>query len=134
MAPFGVGVLTDRAAAREAEARYRKSHRVVLRERGRERARVKREWVREQKGTVCAWCGGEFPPQKLVFHHRDPSTKLFVVSGSDMYNRTKLEAEIAKCDVVCVGCHVRHHRVWLAPRSEHYRPRRTADSGQRLSG
>src|SRR5262245_61912878 len=60
-------------------------------------------WVEEQKGTRCSRCGGEFPASRLHFHHRDPSTRLFMLSQPRAQARQ--EAEIAKCDVVCISCH-----------------------------
>ena len=54
-------------------------------------------------------CGGRFPPYAMDFDHRDPEAKLFdVAAGKSMLkNRALLEAEVAKCDVICANCHRR---------------------------
>jgi hypothetical protein len=59
----------------------------------------------------CSRCG-EADPACLQFHHRDPDTKDRTISR--MYGRTwswpRIEAEIAKCDVLCANCHLKLHR------------------------
>ena len=54
----------------------------------------------------CVQCG-ETDRRCLQFHHRDPETKDFCVSASACGSRSKerLEAEIAKCDILCANCH-----------------------------
>ena len=54
----------------------------------------------------CADCGGSFPKAAMDFDHRDPATKKYSVSR--MLLRASIEeiqAEAAKCDVVCANCH-----------------------------
>jgi len=42
----------------------------------------------------------------LEFHHRDPKTKLFSISGQFITNSwEKLLIEMEKCDIVCANCH-----------------------------
>jgi hypothetical protein len=42
----------------------------------------------------------------MDFDHRDPTQKLFNVAGKSLLkNRAVLEAEIARCDIVCANCH-----------------------------
>jgi hypothetical protein len=41
----------------------------------------------------------------LCFHHRDPAKKSFEISDKFKYSRAVMEAEIAKCDVLCHNCH-----------------------------
>lgn len=54
---------------------------------------------------------GENNPAALVYHHRDPKTKINEVS--QMMNKGRLldaiKLEIKKCDVVCHNCHVIIH-------------------------
>jgi hypothetical protein len=46
-------------------------------------------------------------PRLLEFHHRDPAMKLFTVSkGRDAFDSVQMQAEIAKCDVLCRPCHI----------------------------
>jgi hypothetical protein len=64
-------------------------------------------WLRDLRRVPCLDCGGTFPPHVMDFDHRDPKQKLFNVTGSRamLMVRSKLEAEIAKCDIVCANCH-----------------------------
>lgn len=64
----------------------------------------------------CADCGYASHSAALDFDHRDPSTKVGNVAAM-VCSRSwdSIEAEIAKCDVVCANC----HRVRTATRSEH---------------
>lgn len=64
-------------------------------------------WLRELRTVPCMDCGGIFPPYVMDFDHRDPKTKLFSLAAgkSLLKNRVLLEAEVAKCDVVCANCH-----------------------------
>lgn len=59
------------------------------------------------KTAGCSACGAHPDPVALDFHHRDRRTKLDTVS--QLVNRgaslKRLEAEIAKCDVLCANCH-----------------------------
>lgn len=52
-------------------------------------------------------CGRTFPPHGMDFDHRDPKTKSFRLTVGNTYlkNRAALEAEVAKCDVICGNCH-----------------------------
>ena len=70
-----------------------------------------RRWYIEQKGKLsCGECG-ETHISCLVFHHRDPKTKLFNVSDHSCVTSSKkrILAEITKCDVLCKNCHSKLH-------------------------
>ena len=71
-----------------------------------------RAWWRELKATKrCERCG-ERDPDCLQFHHRDPATKetnLGYVVSSAQWSRERILAEVAKCDVLCANCHLKHH-------------------------
>jgi len=67
-------------------------------------------WLREKKGTRCSACDGEFSPGKLDWHHLDPATKVFDIGKAMSHSRAAVEEEIAKCVVLCRGCHVVAHR------------------------
>lgn len=56
----------------------------------------------------CEICG-EIDPVCLEFDHIDPNQKLYCVSTFSRHARkvSKLEAEIAKCRVLCANCHRR---------------------------
>jgi hypothetical protein len=57
----------------------------------------------------CKRCGYNEHPAALHFHHvRGP--KLFNIGRSMGYSAAVMEAEIAKCDVLCADCHHAEHR------------------------
>jgi len=80
-----------------------------------------RDYHRQLKaGRRCMACG-EPDPALLEWHHRDPSEKTFVVSDAfyRLRNAEAIRSEIAKCDVLCIGCHQALHRVEVRlPREE----------------
>lgn len=53
----------------------------------------------------CSRCGYNENVAALEFHHRDPATKVRAVSTMSGAGRPSLEAEIAKCEVLCANCH-----------------------------
>ena len=85
----------DRA---KAQARYRKKIEAV---------------IKEVLTSGCLDCG-EKDEIVLVFHHRDPKTKLFSVGRGRGKSIPVLLREIEKCDVLCANCHRRKHyaRTW----------------------
>ena len=65
------------------------------------------EWYTKYKATLhCENCG-EWRPECLQFHHRDPRQKEFNISEwiRNGVSLETLRAEIAKCDVLCANCH-----------------------------
>lgn len=59
-----------------------------------------------QLGLGCMDCGYREHPAALEFDHRPGEIKLFNIGEKiGAYSRTKIWAEIAKCDVVCANCH-----------------------------
>jgi hypothetical protein len=64
-----------------------------------------RDWCRRRRahylaGKTCSQCGSA---DELEFHHPDPETKLSHRIWS--WARERLEAELAKCVVLCDPCH-----------------------------
>lgn len=76
------------------------------------RARIKRELL-ERRGGKCKGCGYSKSASALCFHHRDPSTKGFNISGVRLttISRQLLEIEADKCDVYCLNYHSDLHDV-----------------------
>lgn len=72
-----------------------------------ERQRATLAWLRDLRRIPCMDCGRVFPPHVMDFDHRDPKMKSFSLTTGKAYlkNRAVLEAEIAKCDVICGNCH-----------------------------
>ncbi len=59
----------------------------------------------EYKGGKCIDCGYDRCSEALEFHHRDPATKSFSISGNTSRKWEVLKAEADKCDLVCANCH-----------------------------
>ena len=68
------------------------------------RIKLKERMV-EYKGGKCIHCGYEYSIQALEFHHRDPATKKFMLSGAYCKKWPTLKEELDKCDLVCSNCH-----------------------------
>ena len=47
----------------------------------------------------------------LLFHHSDPGTKLFdlALAYGGRHGIERINAEIAKCEILCANCHRKHH-------------------------
>ncbi len=91
----------------------RERRRDYQRERYLERCVIKKLAYILRAGGRCKLCGME-DIAILQFHHRDPSTKSFIVGNAlrenrEKLSRTELETEIAKCDLLCPNCHAAHH-------------------------
>lgn len=74
------------------------------------------KFIRDHKeGHPCA-CG-ESDHIALDFHHTDPASKNGTIEKLRKYSRARLEAEMAKCVVLCANCHRKGHAG--RPRPEH---------------
>ena len=74
----------------------------------------KRLQVRAYKKEVgCASCGYKDNPDILHFHHRDPNTKVNNVSRmlGKNHSMEKIKTEIEKCDLLCITCHHKEHKI-----------------------
>ncbi len=67
------------------------------------RKRVKLKAV-AQKGGKCICCGYSTCIGALTFHHIDPTTKEFNISGTS-YSWLRIQNELEKCVLVCMNCH-----------------------------
>jgi len=73
--------------------------------------KVKRNYIRkkliEMKGGKCQYCNYCKSIQALEFHHRNPKTKLFKLSGINLTSKPWKEIlnELEKCDLLCANCH-----------------------------
>ena len=68
--------------------------------------RAKLTAIKQSKG--CEVCGYNEHPAALHFDHIDPATKTLTISSSTTYSWKRLEAEVAKCRVLCANCHSIH--------------------------
>lgn len=74
----------------------------------------RRRWMKKLKcieylGGKCSKCEYSKCPEALDFHHRDPSTKKFTISGNATCSWETLVSELDKCDLVCANCHREVH-------------------------
>ncbi len=82
--------------------------------RTRKRQSQKREFVMNYKiaNPTCSDCGIDYPYYILDFDHLPQFEKSFELkaSGSKDKSIPQIEAEIAKCEIVCANCH--RHRTY----------------------
>lgn len=79
--------------------------------------RRKLELIRAIKTeSGCVECGYNAHPEALDFDHIDPTAKANPGRGAfrTIWSWSRIEAEIAKCEVVCANC----HRIRTAKRRE----------------
>jgi len=60
-------------------------------------------------GGACQKCGYNKCARALCFHHLDPATKEFNISGKETLNWDRIVAEAKKCILLCMNCHVETH-------------------------
>jgi 5-methylcytosine-specific restriction endonuclease McrA len=79
----------------------------LIKERKRKHKEEMRSWVRELKSTTpCADCQLLFPYYVMDFDHvTDDKEKAISVAMNQGWSKSKLEEEIAKCELVCANCH-----------------------------
>ncbi len=68
--------------------------------------------VREIKDRPCTDCKNRFPYYVMDLDHLDPKQKCFSIGNKLTVgiSMARLEAELAKCEVVCANCHrIRTH-------------------------
>ena len=64
----------------------------------------------EYKGGKCECCGYNKCNSALEFHHLNPKTKSFTISGSGFtYALDKLKKEVDNCILICANCHREIH-------------------------
>jgi hypothetical protein len=67
---------------------------------------TKRDYVNELKKKPCMDCGRVYPPYVMEFDHvRGTKDRSISRAVRDLLSWQRLEAEIAKCDLVCANCH-----------------------------
>jgi hypothetical protein len=57
------------------------------------------------KGGKCALCGYNKCMKALTFHHIDPTTKEFNISGNHCRKWEVVQKELDKCVLLCSNCH-----------------------------
>jgi len=56
-------------------------------------------------GGKCYECGYTECINALEFHHINPTTKCFEISGSHARSWNMIETELKKCKLLCANCH-----------------------------
>lgn len=95
---------------RRAQSESHQRHRERRSEERKQRRRVAERVVRETKERPCEDCGVQYPPTVMALHHRPGVEKVGDVSALiRSRGLAVVEAEIAKCDVLCLNCHGLRH-------------------------
>lgn len=100
-----------KAYSKEYGARWYQSHKESVIARRKQQQKGILNWFRRYKSTLkCSGCGVSHPAL-LCFHHRDPREKEFTISKIVAHASSvkRMQQEIAKCDVLCVNCHMKFH-------------------------
>lgn len=62
-----------------------------------------------RKQSECKICGFD-DWRALVFHHRNPEEKEYLISAMCYYPNETIQKEMNKCDILCANCHrILHH-------------------------
>jgi len=97
-----------RACHRSYQREYYERHKDYYLELQNARVERARRRLRQAKNVPCADCGRCYPHYVMDFDHRPGEEKNFnlsVAAGQTRLSWQRIEAEIAKCDVVCANCH-----------------------------
>lgn len=62
------------------------------------------EWLAPKKALPCSDCGRALAPEAMDFDHINED-KTAGVASMWSWGRQKVEAELAKCELVCANCH-----------------------------
>jgi hypothetical protein len=70
----------------------------------------KRTKLEALKRNPCSDCGVTYHPDVMQFHHLDPATKEGSIGRVlHRWGWDRIEAEIAKCVLLCANCHILRH-------------------------
>ncbi len=95
--------------ADNSAAWYQDNRARMKRVRSRHATKLRAEY-HSLKDQPCADCGGRFPHYVMEFDHVR-GTRNTPVARLQKSARSRLRAEVQKCDLVCANCHkVRTHR------------------------
>lgn len=109
---YSYGMYKDPEKQKEFRNNHYKNNKDRYRSSRKKNRSLRVIWFQQLKSLQkCSVCG--FSDWRcLDFHHRIESTKSFAISEAvrNAYSEAKILEEINKCDVLCVNCHVKHHR------------------------
>lgn len=92
-------------------AEYYARNKKKFKEKRQRRRRELAEWITKHKSELkCSRCP-ENHPACICFHHSDPETKEFSLAEAAHRGMSveRIQAELAKCEVLCMNCHSREH-------------------------
>lgn len=80
------------------------------------RRQAQRDFLDAFKAKPCMDCGVQYPPHVMDFDHVR-GEKLQGISQMICMPKARIEAEVAKCEVVCANCHRErtHQRHYVKP-------------------
>lgn len=74
------------------------------------RRNAMKDYIVELAGGCCQICSYDKCNSVLNFHHIDPKTKSFALTGGKMtYSLEAIVEELAKCVMLCSNCHIEVH-------------------------
>jgi hypothetical protein len=88
----------------EVSRRWREANRDALLAYFQQRGEAHRVLTDSLKDCPCLDCGRTFPPYVMEFDHVR-GTKRFALGKMANHSQTAIEAELAKCELVCCVCH-----------------------------
>lgn len=97
----------DTADSRIRSARWRRENPARAAQANKDRRNAHQQKINAIKlASGCVDCGYNLHAEALEFDHLPEFQKLFQIGGATMRSWKSIEAEIAKCEVVCANCHV----------------------------
>jgi hypothetical protein len=94
----------------EARARWYGENAASVIERTASRRREIRDMLRKRKDVPCTDCGQRYPHYVMDFDHVGEKTINPAQIASRGWGNERIEAELARCEVVCANCHrIRTH-------------------------
>jgi len=110
MTPEARAEVNKRQSTRPAYVVWQQEHRPARNALIRANRLATKLAIIERLGGACLDCGGKFPPSVYDLHHTN-GTKEFAMSALiAMATTDRLEAELAKCVLLCSNCHrIRHN-------------------------
>ena len=95
---------------RMSEKRCKKCSNKIQSSKGMIRGRQRKLRLIQMFGSKCTKCGYDKNYSALVFHHKDPSTKLFCLHQRNLRQPWDIViVEAKKCILLCQNCHCETH-------------------------
>lgn len=92
-------------------------HKQARRQTDNSRNLLRKEYLAALMGGKCFYCGYNKCLRALQFHHTDPTSKSYCISGAG--RSKKLEdviKELGSCVLICANCHAEVENVSRCPK------------------